>query len=87
MTKTELLSEIQKISGEKKATVENVVETMLNVMKEELQANGQITLKEFGTFQVRMAAAKTGRNPKTGEPVAIPARKVVKFKASKSLIG
>lgn len=87
MTKTELLSEIQKISGEKKATVENVVETMLNVMKEELQANGQITLKEFGTFQVKMAAAKTGRNPKTGEPVAIPARKVVKFKASKSLIG
>ena len=53
---------------------------------EALQHEGEISLHGFGSFKRKTRAARTGRNPKTGETLTIPEREVVQFKASKNLL-
>lgn len=68
---------------EEAATVKDAVE----LFKRELEVGEDVTLYKFGTFKAKMAAARKARNPQTGGTVDIPARKVVKFHASKVWTG
>ena len=55
-------------------------------MAEAMKSGDKVSLTGFGTFAVTERAAREGRNPKSGETISIPARKVVKFKAGSKLI-
>jgi len=73
----------------KTAVSKRVATDSLNAIIDEittiLSKGGQVTITGFGTFRVSKRAARDGRNPKTGETIKIPAMKVAKFKAGKSL--
>ena len=82
MDKAQIAEQIQKgaeLSGTQAAAL---VEFMLNLLKSTLQNGEDITINGFGNFRVRSKAARPDRNPRTGEPVTITARRVVTFKAS-----
>jgi DNA-binding protein HU-beta len=61
------------------------IDTLLNAITKGLKKDGEVKLVGFGVFKVMKRKARTGRNPKTGEAVKIPARKVVKFAPGKEL--
>ena len=86
MTKAELIAAIAEQAGVTKAQAEDVLNAVTNaVIPQALAAGESIQLIGFGTFEVRERAARTGRNPKTGETIQIPASKTVGFKAGKKL--
>ena len=75
------LSEI----GYTKAQAKEFILDFISVMKDELVMGNKIRLNGFGIFDVTERAARLGRNPSTGDPVEIPAKRVVKFKAGKEV--
>ncbi|MBN8727874.1 MAG: HU family DNA-binding protein [Xanthomonadales bacterium] len=85
MNKGEFIGAIADASGLTKADAERAVEGMFNVVKKTLKSGEPISLVGFGTFEVRERAARTGRNPRTGETLKIKASKVPAFKAGKAL--
>jgi DNA-binding protein HU-beta len=85
MRKAELVQRIAEELGCTTTKAEAAVEAMLSTMKAALQQGEPIILRHFGTFTVRAKRARMGRNPKTGADAAIPARRVVRFKAGKPL--
>ena len=68
-----------------KKDVEKVVMTVFETVTEALEKGDKVSLIGFGTFEVKDCAEKTGRNPKTGEVITIPASKKPKFTAGKAL--
>ena len=56
------------------------------IVKRETDAGERVIMRGFGTFSRKDRAAKTARNPKTGEPIAVPAKNVLAFKAAKSTV-
>ena len=68
-----------------KAKAALAVDGMTDAVTTALSQGDQVTLVGFGTFSVRDRAARTGRNPRTGEPIDIPAAKIPAFKAGKAL--
>lgn len=84
MNKGDLVNEVAKVVGKKK-TAEEVVNCVLDSIKTSLQKGDKVTLIGFGTFSVAKRAARTGRNPQTGKPLKIKAKKVPKFTAGKGL--
>jgi nucleoid DNA-binding protein len=85
MQKAELVQRIAEELGCTTTKAEAAVEAMLSTMKAALQQGEPIILRHFGTLTVRAKRARMGRNPKTGAAAAIPARRVVQFKAGKPL--
>lgn len=85
MNKGEFIGAVADASGLTKADAERAVEGMFNVVKKTLKSGESISLVGFGTFEVRQRAARTGRNPRTGETLKIKASKVPAFKAGKAL--
>ena len=86
MTKKEFAALFaEKANFESKAEAERKLDVVLNLFEEVLVNGGDINFIGWGKFEVKDTPARTGRNPKTGEEVAILAKKVVKFKAGKSL--
>ncbi|MDF9467339.1 HU family DNA-binding protein [Bacillus sp. FSL K6-0273] len=85
MNKTELIKNVAQNAeiSQKEATV--VVQTVLESITNTLAAGEKVQLIGFGTFEVRERAARTGRNPQTGEEMQIAASKVPAFKAGKEL--
>lgn len=82
MTKSDLITKVAEDHGMTKGQAKSVVETVLNTIKEcTTIAKQDVTLSSFGKFSVTERAARMGRNPKTGDPVQIAAKSVVKFKA------
>ncbi|MDO1557863.1 integration host factor subunit beta [Brevundimonas sp. 2R-24] len=65
--------------------VERVVNTILDSMVDALAENGRVELRGFGAFSVRSRPARTGRNPRTGQAVDVPAKAVPFFKSGKEL--
>ncbi len=70
---------------ENKAQAEAAVNAILEAMRQELAAGGTISLKNFGTFSVVARAGRTGKNPRTGEPLVIAPSKSVKFSPGKEM--
>ncbi|RUM87857.1 MAG: DNA-binding protein [Thermodesulfatator sp.] len=85
MNKAELVSKIAALSGLTKANAEKALNAFVEAVTEALQKGEKVTLVGFGTFMVTQRAARKGRNPRTGEEIKIPARKVVKFKPGNNL--
>jgi len=85
MTKAELVGQIAEQAGLTKAQAEKVLAALMRCVEKEVKGGGKITLTGLGTFSLAERKARKGRNPRTGEETTIPARKAVKFKASKAL--
>lgn len=85
MNKTELVSAIAEKSGLSKADSEKALNALTDAVTSELKNGGKVQLVGFGTFEVSERAARTGKNPQTGEPLEIAACKAPKFKAGKAL--
>lgn len=85
MNKTELVAEIAKNTGLTKVDSEKATEALLNTIAATLKKGDEVRLVGFGTFSVTAREATTGRNPRTGEKIKIPAFKQPKFKAGKAL--
>lgn len=85
MLKKELLNVLSEKLGIKKMETEKFLDTLEEIITEELKKGEDFTLGKLGTFKVKDRAEKNGVNPKTGEKIVIPARKAVTFKASKNL--
>ncbi len=85
MNKAELITKIAADSGLSKKDSEKALTAALNAIADSLKNGEKVQLVGFGIFDVKVRAARTGRNPKTKEPVEIPASKVPQFKAGKLL--
>jgi len=85
MNKSELIDAIASKSDLSKAQAAQALEATFAAIEQALKAGETVTLVGFGTFSVKERAARTGRNPKTGEPIQIAASKVPGFKAGKGL--
>jgi DNA-binding protein HU-beta len=86
MNKTELIDAVAESAElSSKAAAGRVVDTVLDAITDALKNGDQVAIAGFGTFLVRERAARSGRNPRTGEPMQIAASKVPAFKAGKAL--
>lgn len=85
MNKSELIDVIALSADISKAAAGRALEATVDSITEALQAGDQVALVGFGTFQVKDRAARSGRNPQTGETIQIKASKVPGFKAGKAL--
>ena len=85
MNKNDLIANVADASGLSKADAGSAVDAVLQAITSDLAGGGEIRLVGFGTFSVANRAATTGRNPRTGEAIQIPASKQPKFKAGKAL--
>ena len=85
MNKAELIDAIVAKSGLTKKEADAAVAAMVEAVKEALKAGEKVQLVGFGTFSVKSRAARTGKNPSTGEAIQIPACKVPAFAAGKAL--
>ncbi len=85
MNKTELIEAIAASADIPKTTANKALDAVIDSITNALKAGDSVVLVGFGTFAVKERAARTGRNPKTREEIAIPASKVPGFKAGKAL--
>ena len=85
MNKSELIAKIQSKTVIDKKVMSNAIDALVESISEELANGGTVQLVGFGTFSVKERAARTGRNPQTGEEIQIAAAKVPSFKAGKAL--
>ena len=85
MTKAELIAKVAEKSKLTKAAAAKALAALIEAIEAALKAGDKFTLTGFGTFEVLNRAARNGRNPRTGKAIKIPASKVVKFKAGKTL--
>lgn len=85
MNKQDLVAAMADKAEISKKDAENALKAFTDVVAEELKKGEKIQLVGFGTFEVSERAARTGRNPQTGEEMNIPASKAPKFKAGKAL--
>ncbi len=85
MTKTELIDQIADDTNLTKIDVGKVLDVTINTIIDAVKGRDKVTLTGFGTFMAAERKAREGRNPRTGEPVSIPAAKVPKFVAGKGL--
>lgn len=85
MTKAELVEDVARAAELTKKDAERLVEIVFESIIETLNQGEKIELRGFGSFRVRERGARRGRNPKTGDPVSIPAKRVPYFKPGKEL--
>ena len=87
MNKAELIASIAEEAGITKTQANTALDSFVDAVTKTLKKGDKVTLVGFGTFSVSKRAARTGRNPQTGEVIKIKARKVARFKAGKELSG
>ena len=88
MTKAEIIDAIyEKVGGFSKKEAAEIVEAVFDSMKDVLTEGEKIKISGFGNFVVRYKKERIGRNPQTGEPIPISARRVLTFKPSQVLKG
>jgi integration host factor subunit beta len=85
MTKAELVEEVSKASELTKKHSEVIVNTVFHSIIDALKQGEKIELRGFGSFRIRQRGSRKGRNPKTGEQVDVPAKKIPYFKPGKEL--
>ncbi|MGY0074428.1 MULTISPECIES: HU family DNA-binding protein [Vibrio] len=85
VNKTQLVEKIASSADISKASAGRALDAFIDAVSDTLQTGDQVALVGFGTFSVRTRAARTGRNPKTGEEIQIAEAKVPGFKAGKAL--
>jgi DNA-binding protein HU-beta len=85
MNKADIIEHIAKSADISKASATRALDAALEAITNGLAARDSVTLVGFGSFAVATRAARTGKNPRTGEEIQIPAAQVPKFKAGKAL--
>jgi len=85
MNRAEVVGRVARDSGLTKADVDRVLGSLIENVSRSLKKGEKVKLVGFGTFVVSARAASQGRNPRTGDPIDIPASKQPKFKAGKGL--
>jgi len=85
VNKSELVDAVAESADLSKAAAGRAVDSMVGAITDSLKQGEQVTLVGFGTFLIRERAARTGRNPRTGEAIEIAAAKNPAFKAGKAL--
>lgn len=85
VNKSQLVDQIAESADISKVAAGRALDALVETVTETLKSGDQVTLVGFGSFVVRERAARTGRNPKTGEAIEISAAKVPAFKAGKAL--
>ncbi|GKS56778.1 transcriptional regulator [Nitrospira sp.] len=85
MTKEELIARMAATAGITKVAAGTALEAFTGAVTTSLKKGQRVSLVNFGTFTVSKRRARTGRNPRTGEPLKIPAARVPKFSAGKEL--
>ena len=85
MNKTEFINAVAEKSGLSKVDAKKAVEAFVETVSSELKEGGKVALLGFGSFSVAENSARKGVTPKTKQPIEIPARKSVKFKAGAEL--
>lgn len=85
MNKADLINSISEKTGLTKTRSNEVIDAFLDSVTESLSSGEKVTLVGFGTFTTYQRDARKGRNPKTGESIDIPAKKVARFKAGSDL--
>ena len=85
MTKAELVDEVAKVVQLTKKQAETIVNIVFDSIVDSLRAGQKIELRGFGSFRLRSRKSRTGRNPKTGEKVEVPSKKIPYFKPGKEL--
>jgi integration host factor subunit beta len=85
MTKAELVDEVARVVQLTKKQAETIVNIVFDSIVESLRSGQKIELRGFGSFRLRNRKSRTGRNPKTGEKVEVPSKKIPYFKPGKEL--
>jgi DNA-binding protein HU-beta len=85
MNKHDLVGKVAELSGLTKGDADKAVDAVFDTISATLKSGDEVRLVGFGTFSVSERAASEGRNPRTGEKIAIPASKQPKFSAGKGL--
>ncbi len=85
VNKAALVEKVHGVTGGTKVQAEQVVETIIDTIVSTLKDGGEVSIAGLGIFSAKMRAARTARNPRTGEPIEVPAMRVPKFRAAKAL--
>ena len=83
ITKKELVNRISEETGQTKVVVKDILQRFLDEIVEELSQGNRLEFREFGVFEVKERRARRAQNPRTLEKVAVPAKRVVKFKVGR----
>lgn len=83
ITKKDLIDRIADLTDQKRADVKKTVQSFLDEVIIELGRGNRLEFRDFGVFEIRERKARIAQNPKTLEPVDVPAKKVVKFKVGR----
>ena len=86
MNKAEFVASMAEHAGMTKADAERAFSAFRSTLESALQDSGKIALAGIGTFTVQERPARKGRNPATGEEIAIPAKQAIRFKPAKELV-
>lgn len=85
MTKADLIEEVSKVVEMTRKESEIIVETIFDSIVKSLRGGDKIEIRGFGSFRTRQRQARIGRNPKSGDRVDVPAKRIPFFKPSKEL--
>ncbi len=85
VTKRELVIEVAEKKGYTQNEVSDIIQAALDIIAESLAKGKRLEIRNFGVFEVKKRDARRGRNPRTGEEVPIPAKRVATFKPGKAL--
>jgi len=85
MNKSNLIEEVARVTCAKKEA-KDAVNTLISVIKQALGKNDRVAISGFGTFSVRARKPRAGRNPKTGQPIKILSKRVVRFKPARDIL-
>ena len=85
MNKADIVGKVHEVLGSSKADAERAVETMIESIVSSLTNGQEVSIAGLGIFSAKMRPARTGRNPRTGESIEVPAMRVPKFRAAKAL--
>jgi DNA-binding protein HU-beta len=85
MTKAELIEKVSKDAKVTKVAAGKTIDAIIDGITKALKKGDRVSLVGFGSFSISKRKARTGRNPQTGKPIKIAARKVAKFKAGSAL--
>jgi DNA-binding protein HU-beta len=85
MNKADIVEKVHEVLGTTKADADRAVETVLDSIIGGLKSGKEVSIAGLGIFSTKMRQARTGRNPRTGESIQVPAMRVPKFRAAKGL--
>ncbi|MFM2374872.1 MAG: hypothetical protein RLZZ234_867 [Candidatus Parcubacteria bacterium] len=85
MNKADIIAKVHDVLGTSKADAERAVECMIDSVVVSLKKGDEVSIAGLGIFSAKMRPARTGRNPRTGESISVPAMRVPKFRAAKAL--